>query len=273
MNLSDLPQAPADGCQSQGEVTLDRLRISNSHNPKLEPKRRAVILLARRVKIASALSAMSLLAALPVTANATTEEHETDRTVTISIQVPNDLSAGQTIPVADLWKYGVPKDQIDKIARGEQPEPASSGSGGNTTGWPDRYNSIEEWKDVDDWASHMRLGWWDGGDRGFGLEKIQQKHDLDTRIAKAVTQKPRGYWVGSPEKYPENGQAYEYFGNFTKIECSPFACLPFPSVTTEEVRVVHDFRRLSDGRPFGIVTAYCVGKEVCPPWVKDSYTP
>lgn len=195
------------------------------------------------------------------------------KAVTISIQTPDDLTPDQAIPVAALAEYGVPQDQIDKIARGEQPNPASSRTEIDASGWPDRYNSVAEWNDVDDWQSHMRLGWWDGGDRGFGLEKIQQKHNLDTRIAKAVTQRPRGYWVGSPEKTPENGQAYEYFGNFTKIECSPIACLPFPMIDTEEVRVVHDFRKLSDDRPFGVVMAYCVGKEVCPQWVKESYTP
>lgn len=220
-----------------------------------------------------ALSAASLLAASSTTASAAPETPDSDQRVTLSIQAPADLPLGQALPVTDLWKYGVPKNQIDKIARGEQPDPASSPSNGETKGWPDRYNSIEEWNDVDDWASHMRLGWWDGGDRGFGLEKIEQKHNLDTRIARAVTQRPRGYWVGSPEKNPENGEAFEYFGNFVKIDCSPIACLPFPSIDTEEVRVVHDFRRLSDGRPFGVVTAYCTGKTVCPDWVKDSYTP
>lgn len=250
------------------------MHISNFQDSKLEPKGREVTPLARRTKFATAaLSAMCLLAASPVAANATTQDSEADQTVTISIQAPDDFSPGQTIAVSDLWQYGVPKDQIDKIARGKQPEPASSGSGVEPQGWPDRYNSIEEWNDVDDWASHMRLGWWNGGDRGFGLEKIQQKHNLDTRIAKSVTQRPRGYLVGSPEKNPENGESYEYFGNFVKIECSPVACLPFPTIDTEEVRVVHDFRNLSDGRPFGVVTAYCVGKEVCPSWVKESYTP
>lgn len=182
----------------------------------------------------------------------------------ISIKVPEGLVLGSPISVADLQQYGVPSTDIDKIRRGEQPEPSGRSGEVHGSGWPDRFNRIDEWRESDDWPAMMRLGYYNGGNSGFGLEKIVGKHDLNTRIAKSVMQYPR-------VKEHDRGEAYRYYGTFARIGCTPIVCFPWPEF--EEVKVVHDFRKLTDGRPFGTVTAYCLGKELCPPWVKDSYAP
>ncbi len=224
-----------------------------------------------------AASAVTILAAGTAAAPAAAAEPPAqDPATPVSVALRNTDALPDTgqIPVQDLAKYGVPVPVVDQIARGEQPAPAADEGTGHAQ---DRQDVVAEWQEADYWNAVMRRGYYNGNtDSGFGLEKIQQKHNLNLRLARDVTQYPDREWeIGPQKKYKERGNTYRYEQQYIFVRCLGSLCELFPE-DRRTVRAIHNFMPGPDGKARGTVTAYCLnadGNPRCPDWVKDSVLP
>lgn len=103
-----------------------------------------------------------------------------------------------------------------------------------------------------------RRGYYGGGSRGFGYEKVTKKHGITSNsVVSAVVRSPQevrfedGYWVHEKEAI--------LYGLFTESQ----------SLT---VRVVINYGSWEGPGQHGLVTAYCVGYLVCPDWVNTAFS-
>jgi hypothetical protein len=98
--------------------------------------------------------------------------------------------------------------------------------------------------------------------RGQGLEKVNG-HNLTIETVRAVTQ--------LVERVPSGGSAYKYETVAEEVTCNT-GLLPGCEVTNSQlIRVVVEEFMFSDGKPQGVITAYCPGAgQLCPGWVNTA---
>lgn len=128
------------------------------------------------------------------------------------------------------------------------------------------YEIKSTWREVDHALAVTRWGYFVPPNGGFGNAKVEQKHNLTDKVVHFVTKHP---FV----QYHISGLKWNYISwDVHHIKCSGWG--PWRkcrSVEKTSVLVSHDFRGLSDGKPFGTVTAYCQTYEgKCPSWVKNA---
>jgi hypothetical protein len=218
------------------------------------------------------------------------------------------LAAGATVSAAQLQGYGVDLAVVDSYANGAQPtfgagskstaadpiaeEDASTtavgvsfaggtatqtaGSSGPMTSGPagtaqaalsSSVNDILwHWGDKSNRMIIYRRGYYSPPNSGWGDAKIQGKHNMNYKTAWATTRYPQpGYPVGA------GGSSLEYRTPVYHVKCSGWwifrTCRIVETVTS---RAVVDFRKLSDGWAFGVVTNYAIGYVRAPDWVKNA---
>ncbi|UUU24997.1 hypothetical protein [Streptomyces sp. DSM 40750] len=180
------------------------------------------------------------------------------------------LPRDESFQLKDLSDYGIPKRTTEKLAAGEAGEAgaqapaavaAPSGSFDVVGGG--------EWKDKDGWDAVMRRGYWNGANAGFGMTKIDQKHNLSLDAVKATTMYPRPTPEGKQQIAPTT---YNYRTEVNHVECSGWWIFRSCRVTeTLTVLAGIDYRKLDDGKAFGAVTAFCEGVSGrCPDWVRNA---
>lgn len=219
-------------------------------------------------------ASLALGAITPLTSEAGALTDTNTPAVSISIRAPKESLNSRQIPVRDLVKYGVPQAAVDQVARGQQPLPPAAATRQARPPSP----VVDEWAEVDGFNAVMRRGYYNAAkDSGFGLTKIEQKHNLNLRLARDVTQYPGRTLggVGPHKKYDEGGQTYRYEQDYLFVRCTAFVCTLFPE-DRRTVRVIHNFSPTQDKKARGVVTAYCLNpnrEDQCPEWVKNSYLP
>ena len=122
------------------------------------------------------------------------------------------------------------------------------------------------WGDKSNRLIIYRRGYYIAPNRGWGDAKIQGKHNMSYKTAWATTRYPQpGYPTGA------GGSALEYRTPVYHVTCSGWwifrKCKVVETVTS---RAVVDFRKLSDGWAFGVVTNYAIGYVRAPDWVKNA---
>jgi len=91
-------------------------------------------------------------------------------------------------------------------------------------------------------------------------DKLQEKHNISWGLAKKVISKTNITPEGS-------GTSGVSFVTASELRCSLFSgCTP--TGRTAEIKVVIDFRT-KDGKTFGLVTMYCMGRVRCEDWVNN----
>lgn len=86
-----------------------------------------------------------------------------------------------------------------------------------------------------------------------------KRHNVSVAIIIKTTQFPRSRVT--------SGTQTVYLTPAREFVCSLFGCWVTQSM---DVRLVHDNRILGDRWPKGVITTYCIGPSVCPPWVVAS---
>ncbi|MDT0452141.1 hypothetical protein [Streptomyces hesseae] len=173
-----------------------------------------------------------------------------------------------TFQLRDLARFGIEQKAVERLAAG-RPSAAEESAGKPALAAPDpAYNIVGEWKDKDGWDTTMRQGKWPGGDYGFGLTKVDQKHNLSLAAVKATTKYPRP----TGGKKQQGGTSYIYVTDVLHVKCSGWWIFRTCRVVdVKAVDAVVNFRQLRDGKPFGVVTAYCENTPGrCPDWVRQS---
>ncbi|GHG49705.1 hypothetical protein [Streptomyces griseocarneus] len=182
-------------------------------------------------------------------------------------KIPRDAS----FKLADLsGRYGVAKSAVEELGAGRTPRQEASEQ--RTLAGPD--DIVGEWKERDGWNTVMRRGYYDPAlDRGFGLTKVDQKHNLSLAAVKATTKYPR---PGASGKEPLNGSSttYNYRTEVLHIKCSGWWIFRTCRVVdVKTIRAGVDFRVPpgGDGKSKGVITAFCEGVPGrCPDWVRNS---
>ncbi|MFI0909086.1 hypothetical protein [Streptomyces abikoensis] len=176
-----------------------------------------------------------------------------------------------TFQLRDLARYGVEQKAVNRLAEGRTSGAADSAekAAPAAPAAPDpAYSIVGEWKDKDGWDTTMRQGKWPGGDYGFGLTKVDQKHNLSLAAVKATTKYPRP----TGGKKQQGGTSYIYVTDVLHVKCSGWWI--FRTCRVVEVKAVDavvNFRVLRDNKPFGVVTAYCENTPGrCPDWVRQA---
>ncbi|MBB5083982.1 Ig-like domain-containing protein [Nonomuraea endophytica] len=136
---------------------------------------------------------------------------------------------------------------------------------------PDAFALLGSWQSQDGKRINYRKGYWDRArDEGFGNVKIVQKHDLDALSAHQMTKHPHRGIVPDPfimTRYHYQATAYRH-------TCSGFLWWRTCKVTeSRDTRTIVDFNTESSKYQgtLGVLTAYCEGITVCPPWMKRSF--
>jgi hypothetical protein len=111
---------------------------------------------------------------------------------------------------------------------------------------------------------YYRRGYWEGGSRGFGRDKVHGKHGItnDSIVAEVVRAPQDVYaddWRDPPVRYVYRKEAL-LIGLFGRVD------------DRVRVRVVVDHHAWSEPGQFGVVTAYCEGYQgTCPGWVNRAF--
>jgi hypothetical protein len=126
------------------------------------------------------------------------------------------------------------------------------------------YNVLSTFYDRQGRSMLIRRGWSDGAGGGFGYTKVVNYHNLSLRAVQAVA---RNYFSA-----PSSGTKRTYNANVNYVTCYTRLGLRYCKITKTTVVIMPvDFRYLSDGKSFGVVTAYCTGYYPrCPDWVKNA---
>ncbi|GAA5226981.1 hypothetical protein GCM10025778_15140 [Paeniglutamicibacter antarcticus] len=95
--------------------------------------------------------------------------------------------------------------------------------------------------------------------------KIVNKHNLTWKVARTTTKYPA-------RKSFQSGTSWRFETPVYRVTCSGVwifrKCKVAQTVT---VRAAVDYRtNTSDGRPYGVVTTYCLGYTLCPSFVKNA---
>ncbi|WP_372409029.1 hypothetical protein [Streptomyces luteireticuli] len=182
----------------------------------------------------------------------------TDDTLTFSVlDAKSSIPRAGTFRLQDLPRYGVERKAVDRIGRADVKAPGDPA-----------YRIVGEWKDKDNVTTTMRQGKWPGGDYGFGLTKVEQKHNLSLAAVRATTKYPRP----NGGKWQQSGTTYNYVTDVLHVKCSGWWIFRTCRVVeVKSVKAVVNFRGLPDGKPFGVVTAFCENTPGrCPDWVRQA---
>jgi hypothetical protein len=174
--------------------------------------------------------------------------------------------------ITELSKYGVPEETVDRLIGASDGSAVAEGASttANAEPAPTPYEIVDTWEETEGWTTNMRQGYWNTAtDRGFGLTKIEEKHNLSLDAVKATTTWPRS----EGGKVETGTNKFDYLTDVAHVECSGWWIFRDCDITEwKTVRAVVDFRRLKpDDTTFGVVTAYCdntPGK--CPDWVREA---
>ncbi|PJE97498.1 hypothetical protein CUT44_12520 [Streptomyces carminius] len=171
--------------------------------------------------------------------------------------------------LGELTDHRIPRETVERLAASERVGAEESAAAPLQAPPADRNDIEGEWQDRDGWNAVMRKGWWDGGNSGFGMRKIDQKHNLSLDAVKATTMYPR---PGPEGKENIGGTTWNYRTEVLHVECSGWWIFRRCRVTeVMTVRAGLDYRTLDDGKAFGAVTAFCEGVTGrCPDWVRDA---
>lgn len=139
---------------------------------------------------------------------------------------------------------------------------------------------VEFWNDRDGKRINLRDGWYvSRTDDGWGQTKMRLKHNLDWEVARTVTRRTT---FGAPGKYQQlaNPWRWNYELPIRLVECR--GLWPWEDhnhkdcklLDSTRVRVVVDFSGPKfDGHNTGVITGYCLGRQVCDPWVNEIENP
>ena len=127
-----------------------------------------------------------------------------------------------------------------------------------------RYGTYKSWKDANGRWIHLRNGYYDAAsDRGFGAAKTYRKHNLTSTLLQRMTS--GGYnstLAGTVRTYRRPALLWD---------CTLRPCI---KVDDTFVRLVQDYRKLSDGKSFGVVSGYCEAADHrprCKDWVNRTF--
>ncbi len=253
----------------------------------------------RRTGLRSSATALVALGVLALSLNAPAAqaeaESEATSTDTASFGVFGDLpyGIGETFESSVLEPYGVFDSQIDQIMLSpmavddstpttelDDPGPLDaqsvdtsltsdtssevpSGIEASATA-TSSYSVITTWAEKRGWKVYLRYGYWNGSS-GWGWRKVTAYHNLNTSAVKATTKYPKSYWS-------TGGTSWKYRTPVNHVKCSGWWIFRSCKVVeTINVYTVVDFRKLSSGGTFGVVTGYCGSYYPrCPDWVKNA---
>lgn len=211
-----------------------------------------------RTFLAAAAATPLLLVALapPAAAQEETSTLEAGETVTFAVVDNGELPRDGRFDFEQIEEAGVTIEDIEASVAGQDAEPADD------TAQQNPYEIVGSWNDVDGDEVTMRAGQWRGGDSGFGLYKVEEKHNLGMDAVRVFTQ-----WPDNLEKEQQSGTSYTYSTTAQLVECSWwFFCDVVEEQPTTTVVNFRDAR----GDPFGVVTSYCNGVQGhCPDWVNQ----
>ncbi|MGL5861004.1 MAG: hypothetical protein ACRCY9_07105 [Phycicoccus sp.] len=126
----------------------------------------------------------------------------------------------------------------------------------------DANHTVGTWKDGSGRFVRLRRGYYTSPSLGFGLAKVEGKHNLTAGVVKTATK----YYL----QRSFLGTTRVYRTKVYKLSCynwTPFFCRKIDSYW---VRVVYGGNNLADNRHKGVITAYCEGVIWCPSWVRNS---
>ncbi|MCC2276692.1 MULTISPECIES: hypothetical protein [Streptomyces] len=230
---------------------------------------------ARRYAVASAALGLAagLFAAAPASAAAAATPSAQGSSGDVEFSVFDNGSGiprNSSFRLADLGRHGVPESAVKQLGAGKAPRTAGADAESHVMSGPD--DLVGQWKDRDGWTVYLRRGYYDPArDRGFGLTKIEQKHNLTMKAVRATTQYPR---PGAAGKQQMNGRpnTYNYFTDVLHVKCSGWWI--FKTCRVDKVQAVRagvDFGAQIPMLPKGVITAYCEGVQGrCPDWVKNA---
>lgn len=188
---------------------------------------------------------------------------------------------GDVLNEAQLTALGVRPSALDDQSWGRAPiSPRTSSPGTPVPGVTDSYTFPEfnardaysyvvrgTWKTQDNRTGVVRQGRWDGV-RGFGLDKIEQFHNVGLAHVRTATQYPR---PGPTGNYASSGTSRWYETDVLHVRCGGWWIFRTCKVVETRVfKALMEFRLLDDGKPVGVITAYCVGSTLCPEWVRSA---
>lgn len=212
----------------------------------------------RRLLVSSMIAALSLVVSgiSPATASTRSESSRADAPKQRDVQVAflgGPAEVGQVIARVDIPSmHGSEEPDLELHVVG------SSEASIETTLPPDRYDRLAVFWDWKSRRVALRKGYWLNG-QGHNERKLRGKHNLHLNPTRGAVQ--YAYWENSG-----GGTSIWYQATIALVECEWFGCR---IVETEQIRVLIDHRKLSDGDTFGAVTGYCDGKTFCPSWVNQ----
>lgn len=185
---------------------------------------------------------------------------ETSFSVIGDIQV----DVGQEVSTEDLEEVGVPPEVAANLVEGINDVPST----GSKSVSPTLYGPTAP---LSAQASFGRVGWtWkDHKNRTVVLRtainhKIVTKHNASWKVARTTTKYPKTTGV--------EGSARKYFTPVHNVRCTGYgvfrSCRSIGSVTVKTVVEFMKVRR--DGKPRGVITAYCLKHPKCPNYVKNA---
>lgn len=184
--------------------------------------------------------------------------------VTISVFGELPVTAEGTVSIADLDRAtnGLATSEIE---RGGTPQAVEADSSTPNSFGIDASAVAQA-------TSPIRYSWQDYKNRytpirANVLTKIETKHNVTYKVARATTKYPAPGQAG-----PGGGTSWSYRTPVHEVKCSGWWIFRTCKVVrTVWVKAVVDFRRLSDNRPYGVVTTYCeIGMDRCPDFVKNA---
>lgn len=225
--------------------------------------------------IAAVATAFALVLSTVAAASAAPETE-----IDAAIFTETELQLGISLTAARLDELQVDASKIDAYMLGEAPADNvdPEGTGPDPGPYPDPefengqssaaaypiYQILHRWSDRYGATNIIRRGYYNSADdKGFGNDKFYWKHNLTAGAVKATTRYGTRTFV--------SGSKYNYHIKVWRVKCSGWGPWRKCKVVEEKtVRVAHDFRKLTDGSPFGVVTAFCLGVVKCPDWVKNA---
>lgn len=110
---------------------------------------------------------------------------------------------------------------------------------------------------------YYRQGWYEGGSRGFGRDKVHNKHGITSdHIVGAVVRNPQSVVQDDPVNFPGRWvhRREALLVGWTGVD------------ERVVVRVIVDYHGWSGPGQLGVVTAYCEGYPGrCPEWVNRAF--
>lgn len=208
----------------------------------------------------------SLLAA---PASATTKEQDflpdVGEEFSFSVMLPNNYKVGEEVPLQALEARNVDLQVLSEevseqnltpkaLSSVDSQSPLAAAKALNTT-----YDVLLNFTDRSGRAATIRRGHYTKG-KGFGYWKLADAHNVSMLAAKTGMKY-------APTRKLVGGTTYNYDHPVQLITCKWYGCYVEKSVT---LRVGHDFRKLSDGKPMGVITGFCIGSTKCPDWVNKA---